>query len=154
MPFVRSLRRTRNVANHTTCSGCDYIRISTHSVKKALFARKKHIYTCNFTVACSSLSEVTGKNRGSIIGYINDKTNIIGCWAAGKEGVQMVGYGDANAEINAYEQYQTSGDLTTDKVNEMNTAINDFNDTNKEQIQCKYKWEWVNGEWPKLVTNN
>lgn len=111
-----------------------------------------HKYTWNFAVACHSASDLSGTDCGSIVGDINTRTKIVGCWAVKKDNVNnLVGSHSSNVVNEKSGHYTAANEITEEIVNEMNTAISGFNSTNAEQIKCEYKWEWVSGEWPKLV---
>lgn len=127
------------------------------------FHNTTHTNSESYIVACSSLSTVNAKNAGSMVGdaYSTHHGLIYSSFAdkkklssiAGINGSQLI-----NSGLSASNHYESANEITEQIVNEMNSAINDYNNsvTDKqsdaiENLKCHYKWQYNAGGWPTLV---
>ena len=117
---------------------------------------KNHPNAISYVVGCYSLSEVEGNTKGSLVGLTHTiNCHIIGSWAK-QYGTEKVIGGTANhTNINTFSSTES---ISEDEVNEMNSAIDNYNSDVKDdqtdaiqKVKCHYKWQYNAGGWPTLI---
>ncbi len=114
----------------------------------------------SYIVACYSLSTLEGYYKGSIIGTSDTgiAMSVIGTWGKNYDNYKLNGrYTDRITPI-ASDQYSDASEITPEIVEEMNLAIDEYNNSvmdvtpsQNDSVKSNYYWQYNKGQWPTLV---
>ena len=110
-------------------------------------ADNQHTNTYMHIVACTSLSEIVGKTKGCIIGYINHGQHTAGCVAVKNGATTLYGKNKPTTESHVKDAilYDAATGATQADVDALNAAIDHYNGlTPPTEAQCNYTWTLVN----------
>lgn len=125
---------------------------------------KDHTPSQSYVIACYSFSTVNStktNHKGSLIGsgYGTIHSGLIYSSFAMQNGLNNIVAHDQNSEeIFASDHFESASGVTQVFVDEMNAAIDDYNnnvddiqDDAIEKVKCHYKWQYNTDGWPTLV---
>ena len=112
------------------------------------FKDNNHDNTVSWIVACYSLSEISAKNAGTMLGALTNGT-ITASWALMNGTANYAGSSQNSLIRQASEHYASATEITAADVDAMNQAIAAFNANNLDNIQCEYSWS-MTSNWPEL----
>ena len=99
-------------------------------------------------VACTSLSNISGKTMGCIIGNISHRQHTAACVAVKNGATKLYGSGNPTTEAGVEDAilYNEANDATQADVDALNAAIAHYNGSNPPaEAVCDFEWALVNG---------
>ena len=111
-------------------------------------ADSQHTNVYMHIVACTSLSNISGKTKGCIIGTISHRQHTAACVAVKNGATKLYGSGKPATESTVKDAilYDAVGSATQADIDALNHAIDHYNRKNPPaESVCSYRWTLVDG---------